>query len=424
MSLLKQKIREHYHWVILVILFIYSCAFGAVANAATVYVIPVTKGLQISRGLFSTLSTIANVVTTVGTLFTTRLLHKIGYRKTATLALGALALSCVISGLSSNVYIYAISRVIYGLCPGALNVTGVAWAMRSWFHKHYGTCLGVVTMGTGVGGMVSSVISAGMIEAVGWQWAYIITAAVIGLLMLLSLLVRNTPEQMGLKPYGEGQLVHEEHKNSKRMQQWKGISVDETRKHPAFKLACVFMFLLNVCLFTPWFVIAPHFQDNGYTAIQAAGYQSVMMLALAVVKLLFGWVSEKIGGKALGVLCIICTIVGHLGFADVSNPYISYFWVFLLAISMTLTSVTIPLLAEAVFGVETSTSLVGIFMGMSTAASIVAPPICNYIYDAIGTYSPVFITIGLLDIVWLGMLFVIFHKFGKVEKQWLLEHRS
>ena len=427
MRLIKEKIKQHYHWVILAILLIHSIAFGCVANAATVYVIPVTEGLQISRGLFSALGTITNIVMTVWTLFTTRMLHKFGYRKTAIIAMSALLLTCVVSGLSGffgSVAMYTFSRVIYGLCQGALNVTGVSWIMRSWFHKHYGTCLGIVTMGTGVGGMLSSVVSAAMIEAVGWSWAYIITAAFIGLTMLLYFLVRNTPEQMGLKPYGEGQLFHEDHKKSKRLQQWKGIPEEQTRKHPAFKLMCVFIFLLNFCLWTPWYVVAPHFQDNGYTALEAAGYQSVMMLALAVIKLLCGWISEKIGGKALNVLCVICTIVGHLGFAYVGNPYLSYFWVVLLAISMSMTSVCIPLLSEAVFGVETGTSLVGTFMGMSCAAGIIAPLICNVIYDIIGTYSPVFIIIGVLDIIWLFMLLVVYRKFGKVEKQWLLEHRS
>ena len=200
--------------------------------------------------------------------------------------------------------------------------------------------------------------------------------------------------------------------------------METTRKHPAFTLACAFMFLLNLCLWTPWYVVAPHFQDNGYTAMQAAGYQSVMMLALAVIKLLCGWISEKLGGKALGVICVVCTIVGHFGFAYVGNPYLSYVWVIMLAVSMTMTSVSVPLVSEAIFGVETGTSLVGTFMGMSAAAAIISPPICNFIYDVIGTYSPIFITIGVLDIAWLIMLFVVFRKFGKVEKQWLLEHRA
>ena len=98
--------------------------------------------------------------------------------------------------------------------------------------------------------------------------------------------------------------------------------------------------------------------------------------------------------------------------------------VILLAISMTMTSVTVPLFSEAIFGIEAGTSLVGTFMGMSVAASIISPPICNFIYDAIGTYSPIFYAIGLLDIVWLGILFVTFRMYGKVEKQWIAEHKS
>ena len=424
MCLLKNKIKEHYHWVILAILLIHSIVYGSVGNAASVYVIPITESLQISRGLFSTLGSVTNVVMTITTLVITRFLHKFGYRKTASVSMSLLALSCVVSGLSSNTYIYALSRIIYGVSCSALSVTGVVWLMRAWIHKHYGTCLGIVTMGTGIGGMISAVVSAGMIEALGWQWAYILTGIFIASTIPLYLLIRNTPEQMGLRPYGEGQLVHEDHKKSRRMQQWKGVSVEQTRRHPAFKLMCVLAFLISFCLYCPWYVVAPHFQDNGYTALEAAGYQSFMMLALAIVKFLCGYISEKIGGKALGAACIVCTILGHFGFANVSNPYLSYLWMVFLAISMTLTTVTVPLMIEAIFGVEAGTSLVGTFMGIITGAAILSAPVCNMIFDIIGSYSPIFMVTGALSVVWLVVLFVVFRMYGKVEKQWLLEHRT
>ncbi len=424
MCLLKNKIKEHYHWVILAILLIQSIVYGSVGNAASVYVIPITETLQISRGLFSSLGSITNVVVTITTLVITRFLHKFGFKKTAIVSMSLFALSCVISGLSSNTYIYAISRVVYGVSCSALSVTGIVWLMRAWIHKHYGMCLGVVTMGTGIGGMISSVVSAGMIESLGWQWSYVITGLFAAATIPLYLLVRNTPKEMGLKPYGEGQLIHEKHKNSRRMKQWKGVSVEQTQRHPAFKIMCILAFLLSFCLYCPWYVVAPHFRDNGYTAIDAAAYQSFMMLALAIVKFICGFISEKIGGKALAVVCIVCTILGHIGFADVSNPYLSYLWMVLLAVSMTLTSVSIPLIIEAIFGIEAGSRLVGTFMGISTGAAILAAPVCNMIFDIIGSYSPIFMATGALNIVWLIMLFVVFRMYGKVEKQWLLEHRT
>jgi hypothetical protein len=55
-----------------------------------------------------------------------------------------------------------------------------------------------------------------------------------------------------------------------------------------------------------------------------------------------------------------------------------------LAISMTLTTVTVPLMIEAIFGVEAGTSLVGTFMGIITGAAILSAPVCNMIFDIIG----------------------------------------
>lgn len=68
----------------------------------------------------------------------------------------------------------------------------------------------------------------------------------------------------------------------------------------------------------------------------------------------------------------------------------------------------IPLLAASLFGYQAQTQYNGFFISMVSAASIVASPISNYVYDRVGSYSPVFfaaagLTVLLFGLYWYGV---------------------
>lgn len=424
MTGLIQKIKHNYHWVIFLVVFLQGVIFGGIVNNTSIYVIPVTESLNISRSLFSSLNIFNYVGSTLSMMLSVRLFHKFGYRTNAFAAMGSLVAACLLTAISKDPFTFALGRLLQGFSYGACATAGEAWIIRAWFHKHYGTVLGLVTMSTGVGGMLLSVFLTKIMELSDWRWSMVAAAGMVTLCAVLYIFVRNTPEELGQKPYGEGRRLPEKHKRERLSRIWPGLSVAETKRHPAYWLMCAFLFLSCFNIYLSFGVVVPHFQDFGYSAMEAAKYQSILMLGLAVAKFLCGWISEKIGGKALAILCMVCAIIGQWCLADVTNPVFSYVVMAVYSVSICLTSVAIPLVCEPIFGVESSTNLMGFFLSMATIAGAVSGPVCNFFYDAFGSYSPVFRIASILDVVWLGMLIVVILWFGKKEKQWVLERKA
>lgn len=416
---LHKAVRNHYHWVIAVVVFLQMIVFGGIINSYSVYLIPITEDLGISRGLYSFGLVAQYIAVTFSTMATTFLFRRIGYRKTVCGSLAVLAVAMVIGSVCREAYLFIFSKLLFGIGYGACHTAGAAWITKAWFHKHHGTVLGVVTMGTGFGGSIFSVFLTDIMERLDWRWAHIASAGLLVITMLLMLLLlRDMPEQIGLKPYGDDLTHAKEHRHKRKEKLWPGISVQETQRHPAFWMMTVGVLVVCICVCGASNVIVPHLQDKGYTPMEAARLQSVYMLALAVTKLLCGWISEKIGGKALGVICIGCAVAGLWMLTDLSSSALAYLAVMIFSVSLTMTSVTVPLLTESVFGTETSTSILGTVLGVSSLASVVASPVTNICYDMLGSYDPIFKVTAIVNLAMIGLMLVVFRMFGKKEKEY------
>lgn len=416
---LQKVVRRRYHWVIAVVVFLQMIVFGGILNSYSIYLIPITEGLGISRGLYSVSSIAQSIAVTFSTMATTFLFRRIGYRKVVCGSLTVLSISMVLAAVCREPYLFIFSKVLFGIGYGACHTAGAAWITKAWFHKHHGTVLGVITMGTGLGGSVFSVFLTDIMEKLDWRWAHFVSAGLlVATMALMLLLIHDFPEQIGLKPYGDDLEHAKAHRHKRKERNWPGISAQETRSHPAFWLMSACILIVCICVCGASNVLVPHLQDKGYSPMEAARYQSVYMLALAVTKLLCGWVSEKIGGKALGVICVICAVTGLWMLTDLSSPALTYITVAIFSVSLTMTSVTVPLLAESVFGTETSTSILGTILGISSLASVVAAPVANVCYDALGSYDPVFKVSAIINVAMIGLMLVIFRMFGKKEKEY------
>lgn len=419
MPAFKKYILRNYYWIIVAVAFLESIVFGGILNSYGIYVIPITEGLGISRGLYSTIGIGQGIMTTFSTMMTTMLFRRFGYRKVVSGSLSILGVALILTSVARNPWLYAFSKILFGIGYGACHTAGAAWIVRSWFHKHYGTVLGVITMGTGLGGSIFSVLMVNIMETLNWRWAHVISAGFLfAVVCLILLLQRDAPERMGLRPYGEGQLYTKEAVQKHRHKNWPGISLEATKRHPAYWLMNFSVFLACVCVLITSSVIVPFFRDNGYSSVDAAKYQSVYMFSLAITKLLCGWVSEKIGGKALGVICVACAAVGQFGLAGMTDPGLAYVFVVVFSVALTMTSVTLPLLTQSVFGTETSTGIMGIILGVASFGGLVGEPITNWCHDIMGSYNPVFRLAAVLDIVVIGLLLVVFWWFGIQERRY------
>lgn len=257
--------------------------------------------------------------------------------------LGVLVASlCVAGGFA----LYAINSSNYlGLCAGSV-FTGLGYGLGGmiastmlisrWFESSVATVAGFAAVGSGVAAVILPNIVVGIVSASGLASAFAfeaVLAAAMGVLVFA--LLRNFPEDMGLKPYSGP----EKPKRGKPCKQQKRVSRNVPHKvMPLVLMAMVFVGCISVGGTS---YLAVLFTSEGFTTEAAAALVALNGGCLAVAKLVSGLVLNRVGtrnGSALffalfiaGTALLCATALGATSLAPVA--------VLLYSIGLTLGSV-------------------------------------------------------------------------------------
>lgn len=402
-------IKKNYHWIIAaVILLELGIYLGIHNNVTSLYIIPITTELGITRGSASLAYSARNLFSFFSTLFSGVLFTKLGYRKLAPMALLMIAGAYGLLGSAQKLLTMCIACSIMGLFDGLCGISSASRMVNTWFHTHQGLILGLVTAATGFGGSLFSIILSQQIDASGWRGGYYLSAVLIAVTaVFLFLIIRNRPADMGLLPYGSGNH-HGKKPRKESPDHWYGYEPKDVFRKPTFYLTVAVVFLFSFCVYAAYQVIVPHLQDCSMNATKAASVQSILLLSLAVSKLVCGLLSDHAGAKFTTALCVVCAVVGIILLTFVNGFAIAVIACVVFSVGLVLVSVPIPLLSSALFGYHPQGSIMGILMALPYAASMASMPIVNSIYDRIGSYSPIFWVVAGIGVVTLGLMVLLF----------------
>ena len=416
-----KAIKKNYHWIILTILFSEMIIYGGLSNAIGVFTIPIVEDLGIGRGAYSLTSSVKALVGTFSTYVAFRIFRKFGYKRSVIFSLAICIVSCVLRGVSHSVGMLMFSQALFGIAVGALDTQGAVRTVDNWFHAHKGLIIGFVSMATGLGGSVMSIVLTGVMENSNWRIASFVTAGLFALLLVLYLFMKDKPEEMGLEPYGERQKPKKHEAKHPSHEDWHGRSVKELYRKPTFYIMAVSIFLTVFCAKLSSSTVIPHFQDMGYTAADAALFNSVLMLALAGAKLGCGELCDVISSKTVAIICMVCLAAGQLLMAMAQSAWIAYVSMILLAVGLVMWTIMVPLLTRPLFGYAPSDALVAFFFTMVSLSGFLPEPLVNFVYDAVGSYVPVYYGAAIMDVVLIVAFLVLFKLCDKDKQKYLQE---
>lgn len=411
-------IHNQYHWIIVLIVFLQLAAYGGIMNNYSgLFVIPVTEGLGISRGSFSLAISLKDLIGFAATMFAGTLLFRFGYRKIVMSGMFMGVLAFVTISFMDNVGIFALGNAMLGFCSGVCVTAGSAKIIGDWFYRHRGFILGLVSMATGLGGSLFCVILTRIIEISGWRNAFRFSAVLFfGIIILMFLFIKNHPTEIGLRPFGEGEEEKRKKKKEVSDVNWPGIQTKELFKYPTFYLLIFCTFLSCFCTYLTFSAIVPHMRGNGFSASQAAAFQSTMLLVMAASKLLWGGLSDRIGSQIVTVFCVLMTAVGQLLLAETTNLIPAWTGIAIYSLGLPITTVPIPLLTLSMIGYRSYDMAVGIILSMVSISAMIAQPCVNFVYDRIRTYAPVFYFAAILGLVTIALYLLMF-QLAKKDRQ-------
>ncbi|MDD5127182.1 MAG: MFS transporter [Dehalococcoidales bacterium] len=254
-----------------------------------------------------------------------------------------------------------------------------------WFERRRSLALGVSLSGAGLGAVVISPLSAYLISALDWRWAY----AIIGIIALLVVLPlsRLLTVQRGK---AEAVLAASGSEDQDR-------PLVELLRNRNFYLIFSDFFLFGICLFVIYTHLVPHATDIGVTEEQAATIMSVLGFASVVGRVLLGYVADRFSRRLTAVFCLLIQAVSLVGLIWAQSLWA--FYLFALGFGLGLGGIgpTTAALAGDIFGLRRIGFILGILdvgFGIGSAAG---PIFAGFIFDVTHSYQTAFVVCVILS---------------------------
>jgi sugar phosphate permease len=196
--------RIHYGWIVAATTFVILLVGAGIRATPSVLMVPLESEFGWNRTAIS-LAVAVNIALfgLIGP-FAAAVMNRWGVRR---VLLGALALlSAAVAGttvMRTEWHLILLWGILVGTGTGATSMVLAAIIATRWFDTHRGLVLGALSAANATGQLVFLPLLATIAEGRGWrQAAFIVSAAALGVFVLVLASMRDRPEDLGLRAYG------------------------------------------------------------------------------------------------------------------------------------------------------------------------------------------------------------------------------
>ena len=373
----------HYSWIIcLATALVMFCTQGLCVNAFTIYM----PYVRVQNGFTNAQSSV--IITVRSTFsFLSVLLIGIYYRKLPLrwgMLVGGLmsAAGFVLFGIARTHAVYCIGAALCGLGFGLAGLIPAAVMMEHWFAAKRTVAMGLCTASTGLALLGIPQLLTWLIEHKSLQTAFLTQAAAVAAIILTAvLLLRDRPDEKGLRPYGA-----EEGAASARI-----VRHGRSLQKKSWLLLVPLLFLLggvNTSGFNHLTMLAT---SQGFSEQTAAAAMTVGGLSLMLAKCLYGWVADKLGMVAGNWIFCGILVAGALCCTLSSSTPVLFAAVCLYCAGLSVASVGITAWAGDLSAAEQYDRTVRRFQTLATMGGLTFSSVPGMLADLFGgSYIPAY----------------------------------
>lgn len=398
-----KRLPFYYGWVIAISgTFVLAIGMGVVFNCFSQFIKPVCEDLGFTRRAMSLNQTLISMCQIPVALFWGQFIKRFKVKNIMLVSALICPTAFFAYSLVSNIWSFYFLSMLVGVSYTLVSVLPYTCIISNWFIEKRGLATGLCFMGSGLGGMLfNPLLSAWLIEY-GWRRSFQILGSIMFVIMVVCvLLLKDRPEDMGLKPLG--------YENRKLSQdapgELTGISYAQAKRSALFWAISLCGLGLNVSLTSMPQTSSPHLTDVGYTPAFAAGMVSISMGALSVGKILLGHLYDRFGIRRTSVMAIFTGLMGLTGIYFCQYRVALPFIVLGIGISCSFGTVANPIVLQALFGKKDFGAIMGLFTAISSIGTALCPLMNNMVYDMFESYRPAYVCWGV--VVALVLLFFI-----------------
>ena len=286
--------RLHYAWVVFGVTFFTLLAAAGLRSMPGVLIVPLEQEFGWSRATISVAVSINLLLFGLCGPFAAAFMNRFGIRR---VLLGALLLIAAGVGLTPLMrqpwQLYLLWGVVVGMGTGAMAGVLAATVANRWFVAKRGLVTGVLTAASATGQLAFLPGLAALAVGLGWRSASLtVAAAILVAVPAVALLMRDSPRQVGLRPYGAaGEDAAEEPAANPFGAAVAGLA--KSLRHPDFWLLAASFFICGAS--TNGLIgthLIPAAVDHDIPEVIAAGMLALIGVFDVVGTTLSGWLTD------------------------------------------------------------------------------------------------------------------------------------
>jgi sugar phosphate permease len=290
----------HYAWVIAGVTFVVLLMTAGIRATPGILIVPLETEFQWSRTAIS--AAVAINIALFGLIgpFAASVMDRWGVRR---VVLGALALVCTAVVLSTEMrrewQLTLLWGVLVGSGTGVTSMVLAAVIATRWFDQRRGLVMGALSAANATGQLVFLPMLARVVDARGWRTACLaVAAASVVVFVLVLIFMRDRPNDLGLRRYGERDDSAADPRVSRALKPLEALGL-ATRSRAFWVLAGTFF----ICGASTNGLIGTHLiaacHDVGIPQVRSAQLLAVMGIFDIAGTTASGWLTDRYSSRYL-----------------------------------------------------------------------------------------------------------------------------
>ena len=379
---------------------------SAASLTLAVFIFPMSEDLGWSRTLIAGAASLGGLVATVASPVVGWALDLYGARVILTGSVFILGLSTVSLAWATvpiAFYLaYGLGRVIFS---SPLNI-GPSVVVSRWFVRRRGQATGFLFLSHSLGMITFPLVAGLVIKYRGWEDAWIVLGVLVWILALgpVSMLVRQTPEEVGLLPDGDPPKPQAGGAETSAVTEEQNWTLREAARTPTLWLLAMATGSLFLLQSGTNIHQGAYFLDQGLGVGVSAATLSLNAVFTGVGSIFWGWLVDRVPVRFTyaGVALMMAVALILFPMADTTVEALIVASIFGAAVGGIL---VVPVVAYAnYFGRRSLSSIRGVTESFVSLGQAIGALFSGIVYDITGSYKDAFLVLSILGFATVAML--------------------
>ncbi|HOY20163.1 MAG TPA: MFS transporter [Haliscomenobacter sp.] len=356
-----------------------------------VFVKPLAEAFKTDRGSISLAVSLVSVGVALGSPIAGKLIDKLGGKKVITYALIGMSLCLfALSRVNGPIISLYIFYFLGGFIGSGNSPLAYSRIVANWFNQHRALAIGLGNAGVGLGALLIPILGQYLIQSADWRQVYIILslACVLIALPIVSLFLKNTPEELGQKPLGIIDISS---------QPSSAISIGAAAATRTFWLLSLSILCVAVSCTGIMTHLAAMLTDRGLSPQIAAFAISLFGGASLLGRIANGFLADRFHPPLVAAGIFSGAAIGILLLWLYPTGFTVYLATVMIGLAMGAESDIMPYMVSRYFGMRSMGTVYGFVFSAYTVGAALGPLLFGIGFDKTGSYQwPLLIGLGLM----------------------------